>query len=1012
MIHTSGGRTISVRERAELEALLRTQYKALTSEERRVLEVMLSERQLLAEGQVQPGQPLLTNVVKKLEWREPPVDMKTFVYDDYFLGQTCQELYPTHFDALSELFDRGGYHEAIFTGAIGCLRGDTPIHDPMDGTTLTVAERYLLGVPFHVWALSEEGPVIAEAWAPLKYPTAPMRRVVLESGETCVVTPHHRFWTGSAWVTADEVSSRLSGSDPVLLASSQDTDLSTHGPDAPRSTRTVPDSRAGCPRGLRSDGEPLPAAPETARGSVPSRGGVRGHSHGCQTPGAPVSTAGCTRCGLPSVRPSTLRFSLPAVPDAVGRLPADEPQPPPDSDWSSGALLPLAGSVRCCIATGPASDVPVSTALRDCTAAADPTSFEPCEAVYVDGGEWSSTGLTRVVRVEQCDPEPYYDFHVPRFNNYRACGLWHHNTGKSFAASIGVCRVLYEISCLRDPHAAYHIAQHTPIHIVCMSVTEDLAIKVAFDYIIEKIRASPYFTEKFPFRDGKKEFAFPNKITLAARATTDTSALGLNVIGVFLDESDFIKKPGKARQAAGEMDTAEKIYNKLRRRIKSRFARNGQLPGMMFVVSSKGRTDDFSARHIQRSLNDPSLFVQDKSLWDVKRDSYAKETFAVFVGNESMPSKILEKAEEVEFRAIAKANDTCVVIDVPENFRTDFERDLEDSIRDLAGIATVTVAPFIQRRERIQGAADYAEANGLKHAFLRNGDPVYDYVPGQGGEIHWPSLVEPARRALPGGGYEDYERPLLSARAPRHVHIDPSLTGDSTGFAMGHVVGWKEVIRRDSKRQEYAERAPVILVDFLLRIVPPRGDEIMMGDVRELVYQFSAHGYRIPKVTMDRFQSADGLQQLRAKGYDAEVLSVDLKLDPYEMLKTALYEGRLIFYGHPMVLKELRLLEKNHQTGRIDHPVGGSKDVADALAGIVYTLTTAPLASDDPLPLLRGVSYSGPSAEVPLVIPNPSAFAPQDRPAPALAPTIGALPLVPLFGRHDGEPFDPETYEP
>lgn len=700
MIYTSGGRTVSIRERDEIDQLLRTQYKALTAEERAVLEGMLAERELQAKGAVEPEQLVLSNAVRTMEWREPPVDMKTFVYDDYFLGQTCQELYPTHFDALSELFDRGGYHEAIFTGAIG--------------------------------------------------------------------------------------------------------------------------------------------------------------------------------------------------------------------------------------------------------------------------------------------------------------------TGKSFAASIGVCRVLYEISCLRDPHAAYHIAQHTPIHIVCMSVTEDLAIKVAFDYIIEKIRASPYFTEKFPFRDRKKEFSFPNKITLAARATTDTSALGLNVIGVFLDESDFIKKPGRARQAAGEPDTAEKIYNKLRRRIKSRFARNGQLPGMMFVVSSKGRTDDFSARHIQRSLKDPSLFVQDKSLWDVKRDSYAAETFAVFVGNEAMPSKILEPTEEGDYRAIAASNDTCVVIDVPVNFRTDFERDLEDSIRDLAGIATVTVAPFIQRRERIQGAATYAEANGLKHPFLRNGEPVYDYVPGQGGDIDWSMLTEHSRRALSGGGYENYERPLLSPLAARHVHIDPSLTGDSTGFAMGHVVGFKEVIRRDSKRQEYAERAPVILVDFLLRIVPPRGDEIMMGDVRELVYQFSAHGYRIPKVTMDRFQSADGLQQLRAKGYDAEVLSVDLKLDPYEMLKTALYEGRLIYYGHPKVLEELRLLEKNHQTGRIDHPIGKSKDVADALAGIVYTLTTAPRASDDPLPLLRGVSYSGPSAEVPLVIPNPHAAA-----SPSImAPTVAAVPLAPLFGRHDGEPFDPESYEP
>lgn len=526
-------------------------------------------------------------------------------------------------------------------------------------------------------------------------------------------------------------------------------------------------------------------------------------------------------------------------------------------------------------------------------------------------------------------------------------------TGKSFCASIGMCRVLYELSCLQNPHGAYHIAHNTPIDLVCFSVTEELATKVAFDYIIEKLQASPYFTEKFPFRKGKQEFQFPNKIRIAARATTDTSALGMNVIAAFLDEGNFMPKPGKAARMAGEKDQAAKIYNSLKRRMKSRFERRGKLPGMMFVVSSKRRTEDFTSKLVEKARTARDVFVRDYSLWEVKPEDYAKTRFWVFVGNETIPSKILEPADVPEYQGICEAQENCTVIEVPENFRADFEADLEESIRDIAGIATVTITPFIQRRDRIKLAADYGDAHGLFHPFS-----VVEYVAGSGGTFDWDRMVETAQRPLPDGTYETYLRPRVNPEAPRHVHIDPSLTGDATGLCMAHIAGYKEVRRRDSNRKAYAEMAPVIVVDFFLRIKPPPGDEIILGDVRALVYQMAAHGYSIGFVSMDSHQSIDGIQQMNQRGLTAEVLSVDRTPDPYECLKVAIYEGRVIFYTYPVVLKELAHLEKNHVTGKVDHPDGGSKDVADALAGVVFSLTSRRALNAQPMGLLRGLSYT------------------------------------------------------
>ena len=524
-------------------------------------------------------------------------------------------------------------------------------------------------------------------------------------------------------------------------------------------------------------------------------------------------------------------------------------------------------------------------------------------------------------------------------------------SGKSFCASIGMCRVLYELSCMVDPHGAYHIARNTPIDLVCFSVTEELAIKVAFDYIIEKLTASPYFREKFPFKDNKKEFRFPNKIRIAARATTDTSALGMNVISGWIDEGNFMPKPGKAMKIAGEKDKAEKIYNSLRRRMKSRFERRGWLPGMMFVVSSKRRTDDFTQKLVEKSRSDRTTFVRDLSLWEAKPEHYSKKRFHVFVGDEAMPSKILQPEEVAEFRKLAETNENCLVIDVPEDFRVDFENDIDESIRDIAGIATITITPFLRRRDRIREIGRYGDAHGLKHPFS-----VSTFIPGRGGEFLWDQMVDEAVRPLVTGGHETYLRPKLNPDAARHGHIDPSLNGDATGIAVGHIAGYKEVVRRDARnRKEYSERAPVILVDFLLQVQAAPGEELILGDVRGLIYQLVEHGYPITFVSMDRYQSIDGIQQMNARGIKADILSVDVKPDPYDTLKVALYEGRVMYYTYEPVLGELVKLEKNHMTGKVDHPPLGSKDVADALAGLVFSLTTMQTESQHSLPFLRGL---------------------------------------------------------
>jgi hypothetical protein len=59
----------------------------------------------------------------------------------------------------------------------------------------------------------------------------------------------------------------------------------------------------------------------------------------------------------------------------------------------------------------------------------------------------------------------------------------------------------------------------------------------------------------------------------------------------------------------------------------------------------------------------------------------------------------------------------------------------------------------------------------------------------------------------------------------------------------------------------------------------------------------------------------------------------------YDATKQAFYDDRIRAPEHAKALKEMCTLEFDAKHQRIDHPPQGSKDVADAMAGVVLGLT-------------------------------------------------------------------------
>lgn len=486
--------------------------------------------------------------------------------------------------------------------------------------------------------------------------------------------------------------------------------------------------------------------------------------------------------------------------------------------------------------------------------------------------------------------------------------------GKSTFAEIALARMVYETSCLRNPQQAYGLMDGSTIAFINASVNLKQAEKVVFEGLKKKILRSPYFREQFPFdADLKKEMRFPQNILIMPVAGSEGGTIGYNVLGGVMDEVNFWNVVEKSSLNRGQKyDQARSVYTMLIRRMKSRFNKGGKLPGILLQVSSSKYPDDFTEARIKevQETGDTKTFVRRYSTWATKPASmFSDEHFYVYIGSTA------DKAALSRDRSDFADKDQTKVIEVPMDFWNDFNTDLDGSIRDLAGFPRLSIAPFIPQKDKIADAIERGRRIGKRHPFSVIETTLED------GAHFIPELLrfDPTRRY--------------------YAHVDLSLKKDSCGLAVGHVRTWKTVRRRNNEGNLIEDVQPVIEIDLMLRISAPPGGEIQVDYVRGLLLELREYGCNFQKITYDQYQSASSIQAFQRMGIESDKLSVDKSMEPYDTMKEAILEDRLILYEYEPFVEEAVRLEKNEQKNKVDHPPKGSKDVTDAVAGVCYHCT-------------------------------------------------------------------------
>lgn len=517
-----------------------------------------------------------------------------------------------------------------------------------------------------------------------------------------------------------------------------------------------------------------------------------------------------------------------------------------------------------------------------------------------------------IVSIEELPPEIVFNFTVDRLHNYPlSCGIVSKNcvtgcigAGKTSFALMGAMYDLYHVTLLKDPHKKYKLLSTTSIIFSLVTATMDLASAVMANQFLDAMGASPYFCSKFNPKKGERldEDMFPHHVGIGYGSRGGHN-LGKAVIGAIIDEANFQDKVA---------DQAVKNYDTITRRMKSRFMlKGGTLPCRRWLISSRNDSSSFLESHIDAVRNDPHVIIFEPSIWDVQsyKGIYSGKTFPVFIGSDVEQPKIITSEKEMD-------DYMGRTIQVPIEYKTEFETNLPGALQDLAGVATRNGVNLIYNVEALDKSMclENCMTTDELHLTLNENDQISDFYKGN----------------LPKGKY--------------YVHLDGGLRSDRFGFAMSRVT---ENIRVNSVSaidgSPVSKISPAIETPLVFGIKALPGSEVPFWKVRVFLNYLRSNGVSIAQITCDGYQSADMMQLLAKMGFNVKYASVDKTKDPYLKLSSNILLG-LIKMPKSQILRT-ELINLQNLPKKIDHPTvivvdgkqqEGGKDIADSVASSSY----------------------------------------------------------------------------
>lgn len=494
-------------------------------------------------------------------------------------------------------------------------------------------------------------------------------------------------------------------------------------------------------------------------------------------------------------------------------------------------------------------------------------------------------------------------------------------TGKSVRALVTNLYQLYVTDCFEWPQEMFKLSRPTELVFVLTSIKPSTAEKVLYKPFRQYFTQMPYTKKYVEYnKDIESELQLnQNKVVRAASASVN-SLIAHAIMSGIVDEINFFARVQNSKQTpdGGTFDQAEIIHKTILNRRKSRFVSRGPIPGIICFSAQTRYKGDFTDRRVAEAKKNNETNVRwyrEKRYEVMPPEKFTGEKFQILVGSDEYPTRIIN-AEGKNYALPPNAQ----IEDIPIEYYDDFLKDPEYALREICGISTNAITPFIAQRQKIyEAVTPWNERELLPWTTEQN------YKLNE-----WSKLND---KGMP----RVIEANLPKDNKQRFVHVDLSVVQDRCGIAICHIDGYVDVGQ---------EKLPYYVVDWVVTLEPDSINQVDVAEVRRWVSDLRLkYGINIARVSYDGFQSVETIQQLRKLGINAINVSVDKTLEPYETIKSAFYSNRIAIPDNDILKTEFASLELNLNAnggkGKVEHTPIVGKDSCDACTGAIYNATTS-----------------------------------------------------------------------